>query len=192
MLRCAQSPRSNVRTKYASARLFFTRLASEIFLSSLQSGFFGDLLDVQQNQFDKIDRAKTPSTQRPRPSHLLFDFRPWRLCAFARVYSFPNPDLSPAKSPRREVWKKPFQMLFPVLPWRSLCLCTNQSSLRTKSSNYKWIKLKRPPILSGAFLWRYHAKFTILVLYFLLPRRRLTWWVSWIIEFGGIFPPACV
>src|SRR3989442_6532556 len=36
MLRCAQSPRSNVLVKYASARRFFARLASEIFLSSLQ------------------------------------------------------------------------------------------------------------------------------------------------------------
>src|SRR6266850_4220566 len=31
MLRCAQSPRSNVLIKYASARRFFARLASEIF-----------------------------------------------------------------------------------------------------------------------------------------------------------------
>ena len=35
MLRCAQSPRSDVLPKYASARRFFARLASEIFLSSL-------------------------------------------------------------------------------------------------------------------------------------------------------------
>jgi hypothetical protein len=39
-LRCAQSPRYNVLAMYASARRFFARLASEIFLSSLQSGFF--------------------------------------------------------------------------------------------------------------------------------------------------------
>jgi len=39
MLRCAQSPRFNVLGKYASARRFFARLASEIFLSSLQTGF---------------------------------------------------------------------------------------------------------------------------------------------------------
>src|SRR5207245_336172 len=31
MLRCAQSPRSNVLLKYASARRFFARLASEVF-----------------------------------------------------------------------------------------------------------------------------------------------------------------
>jgi hypothetical protein len=37
MLRCAQSPRSNVLVKYASARRFFARLASQIFLSSLQT-----------------------------------------------------------------------------------------------------------------------------------------------------------
>jgi hypothetical protein len=40
MLRCAQSPRSNVLAKYASARRFFARLASEIFLSSLQTELF--------------------------------------------------------------------------------------------------------------------------------------------------------
>jgi hypothetical protein len=39
MLRCAQSPRSNVLVKYASARRFFARLASEILLSSLQPEF---------------------------------------------------------------------------------------------------------------------------------------------------------
>jgi hypothetical protein len=39
MLRCAQSPRSNVLVEYASARRFFARLASEIFLSSLQQNF---------------------------------------------------------------------------------------------------------------------------------------------------------
>jgi hypothetical protein len=36
---CAQSPRVNVLRKYASARRFFTRLASEIFLSSLHTDF---------------------------------------------------------------------------------------------------------------------------------------------------------
>ena len=40
MLRCAQSPRVNVLPMYAAARRFFARLASEIFLSSLQSNFF--------------------------------------------------------------------------------------------------------------------------------------------------------
>ena len=44
MLRCAQSPRSNVLPKYACARRFFARLASETFLSSLQSEFFSTLL----------------------------------------------------------------------------------------------------------------------------------------------------
>jgi hypothetical protein len=39
MLRCAQSPRSNVLPEYASARRFFARLASDIFLSSLKLGF---------------------------------------------------------------------------------------------------------------------------------------------------------
>jgi hypothetical protein len=37
---CAQSSRVNVLPMYASARRFFARLASEIFLSGLQSGFF--------------------------------------------------------------------------------------------------------------------------------------------------------
>ncbi|MDP2603950.1 MAG: hypothetical protein Q8S00_15345 [Deltaproteobacteria bacterium] len=36
---CAQSPHYNVLAKYASARRFFARLASEIFLSSLQQSF---------------------------------------------------------------------------------------------------------------------------------------------------------
>jgi hypothetical protein len=36
---CAQSPRYDVPAKYASDRRFIARLASEIFLSSLQSGF---------------------------------------------------------------------------------------------------------------------------------------------------------
>ena len=40
MLRCAQSPRYNVLAKYASARRFVARLASEIFLSSPQIEFF--------------------------------------------------------------------------------------------------------------------------------------------------------
>jgi hypothetical protein len=43
MLRCAQSPRSNVLVKYASARRLFARLASEIFLSSLQIRVFQQL-----------------------------------------------------------------------------------------------------------------------------------------------------
>jgi hypothetical protein len=37
MRRCVQLPRSNVLIEYASARQFFARLASEIFLSSLQT-----------------------------------------------------------------------------------------------------------------------------------------------------------
>jgi hypothetical protein len=36
MLRCAQSPRYDVLPKYAFARQFFARLASEIFLRSLR------------------------------------------------------------------------------------------------------------------------------------------------------------
>jgi hypothetical protein len=45
MLRCTKSPCYNVLAKYASARRFFARLASEIFLSSLQTAFFRNLLD---------------------------------------------------------------------------------------------------------------------------------------------------
>jgi hypothetical protein len=44
ILRCARSSRYHVRAKYASARRFFARLGSEIFLSSLQPGFFITLL----------------------------------------------------------------------------------------------------------------------------------------------------
>jgi hypothetical protein len=55
MLRCAQSPHSNVLAKYASARRFFARLASEIFLSSLRSGFLRRstpalIVDAARNQ----------------------------------------------------------------------------------------------------------------------------------------------
>ncbi len=46
MLRCPQSPRSNVPPKYASARRFIARLASEIFLTSLQTALFNNLLDA--------------------------------------------------------------------------------------------------------------------------------------------------
>jgi hypothetical protein len=44
ILRCAQSPHVNVLAKYASVRRFLARLGSEILLSSLQSGFFINLL----------------------------------------------------------------------------------------------------------------------------------------------------
>jgi len=37
---------SNVPAKYASARRFFARLASEIFLTSLQTAFFNNLLGI--------------------------------------------------------------------------------------------------------------------------------------------------
>ena len=42
----AQSPRVNVLPMYASARRFFARLASEIFLSSLQSAFQPPAIEV--------------------------------------------------------------------------------------------------------------------------------------------------
>jgi hypothetical protein len=44
MLRCAQSPRSDVLIEYAYARRFFARLASEILLSSLNSEFIENVL----------------------------------------------------------------------------------------------------------------------------------------------------
>jgi hypothetical protein len=50
MLCCTKSPRSNVRGKYASARRFFARLASEIFLSSLQIEFLSKLLPNLEGQ----------------------------------------------------------------------------------------------------------------------------------------------
>jgi len=40
----SKQSRSNVLPKYASARRFFARLASEIFLTSLQTAFFNNLL----------------------------------------------------------------------------------------------------------------------------------------------------
>jgi len=43
MLCCAKSPHYNVPGKYASVRRFFARLASEIFLSSLQTEFLSNL-----------------------------------------------------------------------------------------------------------------------------------------------------
>jgi hypothetical protein len=63
MLRCAQSPRSNVLDKYASARRFFARLASEIFLSSLQSEFFTRLGDKN------IHGPRGATHCRPRREH---------------------------------------------------------------------------------------------------------------------------
>ncbi len=43
--------RSNVPPKYADPRRFFARLASEIFLISLQTAFFNNLLDhFQRNE----------------------------------------------------------------------------------------------------------------------------------------------
>jgi hypothetical protein len=43
LLRCTQSPRYDVAPKYASARRFLVRLASETFLNSLESEFFNTL-----------------------------------------------------------------------------------------------------------------------------------------------------
>ncbi len=40
----SEQSRSNVPPKYASARRFFTHLASEIFLTSLQTAIFDHLL----------------------------------------------------------------------------------------------------------------------------------------------------
>ena len=57
MLRCAQSPRSNVLAKYASARRFFARLASEIFLSSLQQTFL-ETSSSHLNDYSSIQRRQ--------------------------------------------------------------------------------------------------------------------------------------
>jgi hypothetical protein len=43
LLGCTQSSRFDVATKYASARRFVVRLASETFLNSLESEFFNNL-----------------------------------------------------------------------------------------------------------------------------------------------------
>ncbi len=74
MLRCAQSPRSNVPPKYASARRFFARLASEIFLTSLQPVFFNnplvrnDTSGMSSNH--GTDSSEGPSDACPVESHL--------------------------------------------------------------------------------------------------------------------------
>ncbi len=49
---CAQSPLSGVLLKYASARRFFARLASEIFLSSPRAEFFSTLLAIEGSKLD--------------------------------------------------------------------------------------------------------------------------------------------
>ena len=75
MLRCAQSSRSNKAMGIASLHpsyrygegacperkpkdRFFTRLASEVFLSSLQTEFFSTLLDVRDWKFTKPDKKR--------------------------------------------------------------------------------------------------------------------------------------
>jgi len=45
--------RSNVPHKYASARRYFARLASEIFLTSLQTAFFNNLLGVSARRYGR-------------------------------------------------------------------------------------------------------------------------------------------
>jgi hypothetical protein len=66
MLRCAQSSRSNVLIKYASARRFFARLASEIFLSSLETEFFSNVLlgpfTLSQSKGARSDRGESTVT----------------------------------------------------------------------------------------------------------------------------------
>ncbi len=47
----SKQSRSNVPPKYASARRFFARLASEIFLTSLQADFFNNLLVAGEGRF---------------------------------------------------------------------------------------------------------------------------------------------
>jgi len=50
----SKQSRSNVPPKYASARRFFARLASEIFLTSLQTACFNNLLVREE-----IERLRT-------------------------------------------------------------------------------------------------------------------------------------
>jgi hypothetical protein len=45
LLRCAQSPHSNVLAKYASARRFLARLAPGTFLTGLWTEFFNTLVN---------------------------------------------------------------------------------------------------------------------------------------------------
>ena len=59
MLRCAQSPRSNVQAQYACARRLFARLASEVFLSSLRTGFFINQVDDQPKKQKQMMRRIT-------------------------------------------------------------------------------------------------------------------------------------
>jgi hypothetical protein len=48
-----QSPRSNVLPKYASARRFIARLATETFLIGLMTGFFNS--DIAFNRPRRLD-----------------------------------------------------------------------------------------------------------------------------------------
>jgi len=50
----SKQSRSSVPPKYADPRRFFARLASEIFLTSLQTAFFNNLLDPGQMGFQKF------------------------------------------------------------------------------------------------------------------------------------------
>jgi len=50
--------------------------------------------------FAIVFRAKSPSAQGKTLTYLS---DPWRLCAFARVYSSPESDLSPAKTQSSEL-----------------------------------------------------------------------------------------
>ncbi len=46
----SEQSRSNVLPKYASARRFFARLASEIFLTSLQTEVFNNLTRIRSSR----------------------------------------------------------------------------------------------------------------------------------------------
>jgi hypothetical protein len=58
ILRCARSSRYNVLAKYASARRFFARLGSEIFLISLQPGFFIILLGSERSSISRSNAVR--------------------------------------------------------------------------------------------------------------------------------------
>jgi hypothetical protein len=76
-LRCARSPRFNVLAMYASARRIFARLASEIFLSSLQSELFSTLLGygwIRGHRGSSCERSPLMPSQIGN-SGLIFDLR---------------------------------------------------------------------------------------------------------------------
>ncbi len=76
---------------YASARRFFARLASEIFLSSLQSGFSSNLLDKDQNyKFETRNPKFETNSKRKYKTNTTFQTTVIRIPRFgiARVLTY--------------------------------------------------------------------------------------------------------